>query len=131
MTEDPKYYHCQIETDMSMYDHLPYHINPELCDGTHITFHSGNVIKGYFVNYNFTDKHLIIPNEDIGNKTSKTSSSAKANANTETNSNNIESSTEDFFDDNEDSTQKLTAEVDSYYEDEFNDDEELYIGEED
>ncbi len=84
MTEEPNYYHCHLDADMSMYDHLPYHINPELCDGTHITLHSGNIVKGYFVNYNYTDKRIIIPNDDIKDTTPNINKTSNQEVSTDT-----------------------------------------------
>ena len=62
MSEDPNLYHCHLPTDLGMYDHLPYHPNPELGDGRHIKLISGNIIRGCPVNYSY--KKIIIPNEE-------------------------------------------------------------------
>lgn len=144
MTEDPNYYHSNLEADMSMYDHLPYHINPELCDGTHIGLHSGNVIKGFFVNYNYTDKHLIIPSEvkDYHNTIQNNPVSSSVNTenfSTEETQDTIEDSTEDDFVENNNSVQEnsnkeqdnseFNAEdfKDELDDNEFSGDEEIYL----
>lgn len=60
MRKDPNYYHCDLPPDMSMYDHLPYKVNPSLGDGSNIGFYSGNVLRGCPVNY--LEEKIIVPN---------------------------------------------------------------------
>lgn len=62
MAEDPNTYHCHLPADMSAYDHLPYHINPQIGDGSHIRLYSGNIIRGCTINY--LDKKYVVPNRE-------------------------------------------------------------------
>ena len=62
MSEDPSIYHCHLPANLDVYDHLPYHINPAIGDGSQIKLISGNIIRGCPVNY--LDKKTIVPKEE-------------------------------------------------------------------
>lgn len=62
MAEDPKIYHCNLPADLSVYDHLPYHVNPTVGDGSQVKLWSGNIIRGCPVNY--LDKKIISNQEN-------------------------------------------------------------------
>ena len=60
MNNELRNYKCNLPWNLSMYDKLPYHINPEICTKENIALVSGNIVKlGY--NYNST-KRIIDPN---------------------------------------------------------------------
>ena len=61
MNKEPYYYKCDLPYDMSMYDHLPYHVNPNTNDGSNIHLCSGNILRGYPINY-YVDKTIDVPN---------------------------------------------------------------------
>ena len=60
MNNELRKYKCNLPWNLSMYDKLPYHINPEICTKENIALVSGNVVK---LGYNYsTTKRIIDPN---------------------------------------------------------------------
>ena len=100
--------HFNIPVDLSMYDRLPYKLNPAICTKTNISLTSGNVIKGYHVKMD-EEKHIIDPmNFNLDNSTSN--ENINVSLDSSSNEDNVE-----FYSEESDDNSNISEETDEQH----------------
>ena len=108
--------HFNIPIDLSMYDKLPYKLNPAICTKENVSLTSGNIIKRYNVKMD-EEKHIIEPIPfDFDNVTNSTDAST-SNDTSEHNIDTIDTPSDINTTDSEDNS-TITTDVDAHYSEE-------------